>query len=240
MNSTRFGDVRNTGDGNVVSQGNTGTENIGTRVGRAAGTERDGLGSPPAAATAGRNPIDPDRSRNVFVVHGRDEQVRRAMFDLLRRIGLNPLEWEDLVAATGKASPFLGEVVLRAPAQAEAAMVLLTPDDLVRLHPSLLKPNDPDDERLLTGQPRPNVLLELGMVLMAYPERTVIVEFGSLRRIADLAGLNVIRFDGSKEAVGKIAQRFKVARRPVNDAGADWLDLSAFERLDAYRRDRDS
>ena len=235
MSSTRFGDVHNSGDGNVVSQGNTGTENISVDT---AGRHRPGHS--PAAAPAGRNPIGPDRRGNVFVVHGRDEQVRRAMFDLLRRLGLHPLEWEDLVAATGKASPFLGEVVLGAPAQAQAAMVLLTPDDLVRLHPILLNPHDPDDERLLTGQPRPNVLLELGMVLMAYPERTVIVEFGSLRRIADLAGLNVIRFDGSNASVGKIAQRFKVAGCPVNYAGSDWHDVSAFERLDAYHRDRDS
>jgi predicted nucleotide-binding protein len=233
VSSTRFGDVQNSGDGNVVSQGNSGTENISV------GTARRDRPEPPRAP-AGRNPIGPDHTRNVFVVHGRDEQVRLAMFDLLRRLGLYPLEWEDLVAATGKASPFLGEVVLGAPPQAQAAMVLLTPDDLVRLHPSLLKQNDSDNERLLTGQPRPNVLLELGMVLMAYPERTVIVELGSLRRIADLAGLNVIRFDGSKESVGKIAQRFKVAGCPVRDAGSDWHDLSAFERLDAYRRDRDS
>jgi predicted nucleotide-binding protein len=240
VSTTRFGDVHNQGDGNIVSQGNTGTENIS--VGTAAGRNRSGPQSAPAPAPAPADPspIGPDRRRNVFVVHGRDEQARRAMFDLLRRLGLHPLEWESLVAATRKASPFLGEVVLGAPAQAQAAMVLLTPDDLVRLHPSLLKADDPDDERLLTGQPRPNVLLELGMVLMAYPERTVIVELGSLRRIADLAGLNVIRFDGSTASVGKIAQRLKVAGCPVNDGGSDWHDVSAFKRLDAYRRNRDS
>ncbi|HEX4790274.1 MAG TPA: nucleotide-binding protein [Actinospica sp.] len=230
--STRFGDVHNRGDGNVTSQGNTGTENITAGVGRTGAEGR------PAAPAEGRNPIDPDRTRNVFVVHGRDEQVRRAMFDLLRLFDLNPLEWEDLVAGTGQTVPFLGEVVAAAPAQAQAALVLLTPDDLVRLHPSLLAPHDPDDERRLTGQPRPNVLLELGMVLMSYPERTLIVEFGPLRRIADLAGRNVIRFDGSDEAVDKIGARLRVAGCPVRDTGR--RDLSAFARLDAYRRDRNS
>lgn len=231
--STRFGDVHNEGDGNVTSQGNTGTQHITAGAGR----DRPAV---PGGAHAARRPIDPDRTRNVFVVHGRDEQVRRSMFDLLRTMNLHPLEWEDLVAGTRQSTPFLGDVVAAAPAQAQAALVLLTPDDLVRLHPSLLKPDDPDDERLLTGQARPNVLLELGMVLMAYAERTVIVEVGTLRRIADLAGRNVIRFDGSVQAVGKIAARLEVAGCPVKGTGTDSRDVTPFSRLDAYRRDRDS
>jgi hypothetical protein len=33
------------------------------------------------------------------------------MFDLLRRMDLHPLEWESVVQETGKASPYLGEVI---------------------------------------------------------------------------------------------------------------------------------
>ncbi|MBR7838314.1 nucleotide-binding protein [Actinospica durhamensis] len=230
--TTRFGSVRNRGDGNVVSQGNAGTERI------TVGPDRTRTEPSIEDPRPGRNPIDPDPTRNVFVVHGRDEQVRREMFGLLRALNLRPLEWEDLVGFTGQATPFLGEVVAAAPAQAQAALVLLTPDDVVRLHPSLLKPEDPDDERLPTGQPRPNVLLELGMVLMAYPQRTVIVEFGPLRRIADLAGRNVIRFNGTVEAVRKVAARLELAGCPVKDTGVDWLDVSVLSRLDAFNRDR--
>ncbi len=234
MTPSRFGAVHNRGDGNVVSQGNSGDQVISTGAGRP--RPEASAGDPPRA----RNPVDPDPTRNVFVVHGRDEQVRRAMFVLLRALNLRPLEWEDLVAGTGRATPFLGEVVAAAPAQAQAALVLLTPDDLVRLHPSLVHPDDPDDERLPTGQPRPNVLLELGMVLMAYPQRTVIVEVGALRRIADLGGRNVVRFNGTVAAVRKIAGRLELAGCPVKDSGVDWLDVSMFSELEAFRRDRNA
>ncbi|MDX3387447.1 nucleotide-binding protein [Streptomyces niveiscabiei] len=181
-------------------------------------------------------PSDDVRARSVFVVHGRDEEVRSAMFGLLRRLDLRPLEWEELVRATGKASPFLGEVVAHAPSQAQAALVLLTPDDIAKLHPQLLGDREHDDETRLTGQPRQNVLIELGMVLMAYPERTVIVEVGRLRQPADTAGRNVIRFDGSEESLRKIVARLKVAECRLDDARPDWLDTSPFANLSAYRR----
>ncbi|MET8980917.1 nucleotide-binding protein [Streptomyces sp. NPDC004539] len=190
----------------------------------------------PTAPGTPTYPSDDVRARSVFVVHGRDEEVRSAMFGLLRRLDLRPLEWEELVRATGKASPFLGEVVAHAPSQAQAALVLLTPDDVAKLHPQLLGDRERDDEIRLTGQPRQNVLIELGMVLMAYPERTVIVEVGRLRQAADTAGRNVIRFDGSEDSLRKIVARLKVAECRLDDSRSDWLDTSYFENLSAYRR----
>ncbi|MFJ5308409.1 TIR domain-containing protein [Streptomyces sp. NPDC088350] len=181
-------------------------------------------------------PAGHDRARSVFVVHGRDEEVRRAMFGLLRRLDLRPLEWEELVRATGKTAPFLGEVVMNAPAQAQAALVLLTPDDVAKLHPHLLGNRERDDETQLTGQPRQNVLIELGMVLMAYPERTVIVEVGRLRHVADTAGINVIRFDGTEDSLAKIAARLKLAGCQLDDTRPEWRETRHFQNLSAYRR----
>ncbi|MDQ1036481.1 putative nucleotide-binding protein [Streptomyces sp. V3I8] len=179
---------------------------------------------------------DHGRSRSVFVVHGRDEEVRQTMFGLLRRLDLRPLEWEELVRATGKAAPFLGDVVMNAPAQAQAALVLLTPDDVAKLHPRLLGNHERDDETQLTGQPRQNVLIELGMVLMAYPARTVIVEVGRLRHVADTAGINVIRFDGSESSLAKIVARLKLAGCQLDDTRPEWRETRHFRNLSAYRR----
>jgi predicted nucleotide-binding protein len=229
VNTTRFGNIVNHGDGMVVSQENRGTQTFNSSIDRESG---DGQ----ATRAQSRKPPSGDRTRNVFVVHGRDEEMRSAMFGLLSRLDLRPLDWEDLVAATGHTSPFLGDVVGQAPAQAQAALVLLTPDDVAKLHPQLHGRQEPAYETDLTGQPRPNVLIELGMVLMAYPERTLIVEAGTLRPIADLAGRNVIKFDGSPEAVGKIVQRLKLAGCQVNDAGSDWRDLRPFWGLNTYQR----
>jgi len=71
---------------------------------------------------------------------------------------------------------------------------------------------------------------------MAYPERTIIVEIGQMRPIADLAGLNVIQFDGSAIAVKKVLDRLDLAGCPVETSGASWLDPGRFASLAAYRR----
>ncbi|MCF2436684.1 nucleotide-binding protein [Streptomyces thinghirensis] len=85
-------------------------------------------------------------------------------------------------------------------------------------------------------QPRPNVPIELGMVLMAYPRAHADVEVGGLRPIADIAGRNVIRFDGSGTALGKIVERLKLAGCTVNDTGSDWRHTYPFQHLSAYHR----
>lgn len=178
-------------------------------------------------------------SRTVFVIHGRDEQARSAMFDLLRALDLKPQEWEPLVAATGSTLPNLNEVVATglAAGQAQAVVAILTPDDIVTLHPALRAADDPADETSPVMQPRPNVLIELGMALSAYRHRTIVVAIGGLRRIADLDGLNVIRFDGSETAIGKLAGRLKLAGCAVDDRGSDWRAIRRFTGLDAYTRD---
>jgi predicted nucleotide-binding protein len=178
----------------------------------------------------------PDTTRRVFVVHGRDGLLTERIKDLLRVVGLKPLEWEELVRASGSTAPYLGQVVAKAPHLAQATLVLLSPDDIVELHPDLHQANDLPHERSRAGQARPNVLFELGLALMAYPDRTIVVDVGQMRPIADLAGLNVIRFDGSAAAVKKLLDRLKQAECPVDYSGTDWLNLSRFADLPAYRR----
>ena len=48
--------------------------------------------------------------RRVFVVYGRNSKARRAVFDFLRAIDLAPMEWEEVIAATGQPSPFTARV----------------------------------------------------------------------------------------------------------------------------------
>ena len=153
---------------------------------------------------------------------------------------LEPLEWETLVQATGSVAPYLGQVVARAPHLAQATLVLLSPDDIVSLHSDLFQDNDLPHERVRSGQARPNVLFELGLALMAYPERTIVVEAGQMRPVADLAGLNVIRFNGSAVAIKKVLDRLAQAGCPVDYTGTDWIDGTRFACLAAYRRGPDS
>jgi predicted nucleotide-binding protein len=194
---------------------------------------RETSSRPPGAAAAADHP---DVTRQVFIVHGRDGELTKNFSDLLRAVRLEPLEWETLVKATGSTAPYLGQVVARAPHLAQATLVLLSPDDVVELHSDLFLDNDPPQERARSGQARPNVLFELGLALMAYPERTILVEVGQMRSVADLAGVNVIRFDGSAVAIKKVLDRLEQAGCPVDPAGTDWLDTGRFAGLAAYQR----
>jgi Predicted nucleotide-binding protein containing TIR -like domain len=177
-----------------------------------------------------------DAARRVFVIHGRDLQARDAFTDFLRALDLWPVEWEQLVAEIGSAAPFLGDVVNFAVSRARAVIVLLTPDDVASLHVQLRRNDEPEYETEPTGQPRQNVLIEMGMALMACPHRTIIVEIGRIRSPADIAGRNVVRFDGSGTSLGKIVERLKNAGCAVVDNGGDWRNVERFSNLDAYTR----
>ena len=110
----------------------------------------------------------------------------------LRSIGLDPIEWEVALEMTGTPSPYIGEVIDVVFARAQALIVLMTPDDIVHLDPALCEAGDP--ELVAQAQPRPNVLIEAGMALGRYPERTIIVEFGTGRRHpAWVAGRSKVR-----------------------------------------------
>lgn len=172
-----------------------------------------------------------DRSaRDVLVINGRDEQTRRAMTDFLRAIDLRPLEWENLVRSTGQGAPSLLAVVRTAMAQAQAVLVLLTPDDMAQLRPELETSEEVQRNADSHYQPSPGVLIELGLALGVCPERTIIVEFGALRPVADLAGLSTVRLN-SAEALMKLTQRLKSVGCAVDDRGTDWLDRSWFSGI---------
>ena len=112
--------------------------------------------------------------RKVWVVHGRNLKARNAMFAFLRAIGLDPMQWGEALALTGKGTPYTGEVLDHAFAEAQAVVVLITGDDMARLGTRFAEPHDPPEETDPTPQARPNVLFEAGMAFGKYPERTVL------------------------------------------------------------------
>lgn len=186
--------------------------------------------SPKATASvksAARTPR-PRNTKKVFVVHGRDEDRRRAMYAFLRSLGLQPLEWSSAVRESGSASPYIGQVLDAAFAAVRAVVVLLTPDDLVRLRDDLLKRSDPPFEKRLTGQARPNVLFEAGLAFGRHPDQTVLVEIGDMRPFSDVAGRHVVRLNNSAEARTDLANRLSAAGCDVDLSGKDWLSEGDF------------
>jgi len=165
-------------------------------------------------------------SETVFVVHGRNEKLRSAMFDFLRAIGLKPLEWDQAVSLTGNGSPYIGEVLEAAFATAQAVVVLFTPDEITYLRPDLVGAEDPETQP--ETQARPNVLFEAGMAFGYDAQHTVIVEIGSIRPFSDIGGRHAVRLTNDAETRKTLAQRLQTAGCSVDLTGADWLKAGDF------------
>lgn len=166
--------------------------------------------------------------KKVFVVHGRNEGARKALFIFLRSIGLEPLEWSEGVKLTGNASPYIGEVLDAMFQQAQAVVVLITGDDYAMLDRRLLASGEPPEQ--LTPQARPNVLFEAGMAFASHQQRTVMVELGRTRPFSDVAGRLAIKLEDSVAKRQELAERLKTAGCPVQIEGrTDWHTAGQFE-----------
>jgi predicted nucleotide-binding protein len=176
------------------------------------------------------------RGNSVFVVHGRDEPARDALFAFLRALGLQPLEWTQAIKNTGLASPDIGAILERAFTDAVAVVVLLTPDDEARLRHEHLKSNDPSYEKNLTGQARPNVLFEAGMAFGRNPNSTVLVQLGELRPFSDLAGKHISRLGNDAKSRTELANKLANAGCNVDTSGSDWLDTIKFREAKSIKR----
>lgn len=166
--------------------------------------------------------------KTVFVVHGRDENLRRAMFDFLRSIGLNPLEWTQAIVATKKPSPYIGDILNTAFGLAQAIVVLISGDDESRLLKKFIEDTDPDYEKELTPQPRPNVLFEAGMAMGRSQERTVLVQIGKVRPWSDIAGRHITYLDNSPEKRSEFVAKLQAAGCDANTSGQDWYTTGDF------------
>lgn len=189
------------------------------------------IDGPPGSLASGAAGVEAELlsdPRAVMVVHGRNEAAHVAMFDFLRALKLNPLEWPTLRAGTGKGTPFVGEILEHAFQRARAVVVLMTPDDEAQLREQFRGDKEPGYETNLTPQARPNVLFEAGMAFGVHPDRTVLVEMGEMRPFSDVGGRHVVRLNGSAEALKDIASRLETAKCDVDTSGQDWMRTSRF------------
>lgn len=158
----------------------------------------------------------------VFVVHGRNEKLRKAMFQFLRATGVQPIEWSRAIGMTGKASPYVGEILETAFSKAQAVVVLLTPDDNAQLKPEFIRPSDPSYERKPTGQARPNVLFEAGLAFGTHQDKTILVEVGKIRPFSDTAGRHVVHLNNSNTTRKELMIKLKNAGCEVDFESSDW------------------
>lgn len=164
----------------------------------------------------GRSPEPSPASRDVFVIHGPGPRPRNDVFELLRAIALHPLDWEEVVARTGKPAPYRDEVLAAGFAAGPGVLVVLTAED-VRGGAS-------------------DALTRAGRALALRPDRTVLAMIGRSASIDDFGGREAVRLDADTEEERKlfqhrIAQRLRIVGCPVDTNGTGWLDPERFVGL---------
>ena len=169
-------------------------------------------------------------SRNVFVVHGRSLRARDAMFEFLKALGLNPMDWNQAIRSTGRTIVHISDILTSAFSEAQAIVVLFTGDDEGRLRKRFQSKNDPEYEIKKTPQPRLNVVFEAGMAFGYCPERTVLVQIGKkMRPFSDISGIHVIHFTDTRENRELLRDQLKQAGCPISPR-KDWLTAGDFSR----------
>lgn len=169
--------------------------------------------------------LSPD-PRRVMVVYGRNRRAQVAMFQFLRALSLEPIEWDQAVAETGQGTPHNLDAVRAAMDVAQAVVVVLTAEDQAQVIPDLREDHE-NDEKHLRGQPRQNVVLEAGMAMGIDRKRVILVQLGSIRPLSDVDGLNAVRLTNTAEQRQKLKGRLGTAGCAVAEVGSDWLSTEA-------------
>lgn len=171
--------------------------------------------------------------KTVFVVHGRNERLRKDLFLFLQTVGLEPFSFSEAIKLTRKTAPYIGEVLDAAFEAANAVIVLLTPDDEARLRADLQQQGDPPSEKELTPQPRQNVLFEAGLAFGYNPDHTILVKVGNLRPFSDVHGRHEVRLSNELARRQELVDKLRTAGCPVETTDPKWQKTGNFDTIDA-------
>jgi len=171
------------------------------------------------------------RSQRVLVVHGRNTKARDAMFSFLRSLRLKAFDYGRAIGYVGRTPAHTIDVVNAGFDHADAVVILMTPDDEVRLRKRFRTKSDRDLEGPdLRGQARPNVLFEAGIAINSHPKQTILVELGDLRSLSDAAGIQTVRLDNSREKREELVKQLRNAGFTINPKLTAWRKAGNFDR----------
>jgi predicted nucleotide-binding protein len=189
---------------------------------------------PPPVRTTGSKPrakrVPNTKENTVFVVHGRDAKLRDSMYELLGALGLKPQEWGHAIrAARGKGgNPYVNDAVTKIMGQAQAIVVILSPDDDVRLKAQFVTKHERGTEGRLFGQARPNVIFETGIAIGTHHAKTLIVRVGDVKPFTDIGGMHILHLTGSDQSRHDFANRLEDLGCDINRDGDHWLRAGEF------------
>lgn len=137
-------------------------------------------------------------NNKVFVVTGRNEELRLSIFNLLRALKLDPMEWMEVIENADDPSPYLSKAIKKSIDEAAAVIIIMAPEEEAKLIKKMQ--TEPNDGKLFR-QPRPNVIFEAGLALGVKETKTIILQFGEMRIFSDILGKHILRYRGEKKNV---------------------------------------
>jgi predicted nucleotide-binding protein len=170
------------------------------------------------------------KENTVFIVHGRDEALRNSMIDFLGALGLRTLEWNHAIRAASRrkgGNPYINDAVTKIMEEAQAIVVILSPDDEVKLRSHFVRPHERRDEGKIQFQARPNVLFETGIAIGTHHKKTVIVQVGAVKPFTDISGMHIMHLSGEKSR-NAFANRLEDLGCKIDKVGDRWLDAGTF------------
>jgi predicted nucleotide-binding protein len=170
----------------------------------------------------------PLQKRSIFIVHGRDDARRRAMHEFLLALNLDPIDWNIAKRFANKTPPTIFEIIDAGMHNAQACIVLMTGDDEARLRKPFISKSDGIEEEMLTPQARANVIFEAGMALGRYPERTILVQFGIVRRFSDVGGFDIVQYHDELSFREKLISSLQFAGCPIDSTNDKWKNTASF------------
>ena len=189
------------------------------------------LPSPKAVLKKGKGTkLAKTKENTIFVVHGRDAKLRDAMYGLLGALGLKPQEWGHAIrAARGKGgNPYVSEAVTKIMERAQAIVVMLSPDDEVKLKEQFVGKTEKESEGKMRGQARPNVIFETGIAIGTHHRKTVIVQIGEVKPFTDIGGMHILHLTGSDKSRHEFANRLEDLNCKIDRDGDHWLRAGNF------------
>lgn len=187
--------------------------------------------SPRAVVRRGKAATIPKTKENtVFVVHGRDAKLRDSMYEFLGALGLKALEWGHAIrAARGKGgNPYVNDAVTKVMEQAQAIVVVLSPDDEAKLKNQFVKQHERQSEGKLRGQARPNVIFETGIAIGTHHKKTVMVRVGEVKPFTDVGGMHIPHLSEVESTRHDFANRLEDLGCKINRDGDHWLRAGDF------------
>jgi predicted nucleotide-binding protein len=165
------------------------------------------------------------------VVHGRDGTLRDSMYELLGALGLKAQEWGHAIrAARSKGgNPYVNDAVSKIMDQAQAIVVMLSPDDEAKLKDQFVGRNERVSEGKLRGQARPNVIFETGIAIGAHHKKTVIVQVGQVKAFTDIGGMHMLHLAGDDKSRHEFANRLQDLGCKIDRDGDHWLRAGDFK-----------